>query len=600
MVKRMPGLSLLLGEKLSDASLKDLKHETYINVNKIEHKDFSLVFSGFNGYPFFKKETKDYLIYLEGKIYNKTDKEIEQDLVSLINSYLNEGNFKKLLKNFVRSSSGDFLVFIYFFERKSFLFFNDRWGRLQSFYYHKNNVIIISREIKFILHYLDHIHYDKIGLIEHLAIRYTFGDQTIFNNIKRTLPGYLLSNNQNGFLAEENLPNDFSLKPYKDYSKEEYVKKAKDILLKSTKECLSKTQEYYRCIDLSGGYDSRAIFSSAYLEDESVIPISINLISGDESSVAEKVVDVYKTQLKRINPIRDLSQNSVMVQIYKTDGLVDGRITGGCYPNRKYLNLEYDGPVASYMGFGGEFLRHPKVYRKFHKSIIDVIKIDSFPLLVSNSIINNICRCLNYKQKDIYNHWREFFGNHYKESKMADKIAHFYFDYYRIFVGQGEDRARIHVWTVNPMMSNDWLLFSNTIIPRQFCDYDFFEQLLVEIDEKVSVANIPIWQLGFKRSNLYKYIVTHKFTINLGKFITKIIWMIKSRRTSERKNLIEATYELYNSSTTIQNLFNIKDIRRFHRNEFGPNNWFIWQLYSTFLYMKIIEERFPTKVLNQK
>lgn len=596
----MPGLSLLFGTKLLDASLKDLKHEKYIQVKKIEHNDFSVVFSGFNGYPFFKQETKDYIICLEGKIYNKTDKEIEQDLVSLINSYLNGEDYKKFLKDFVRSSSGEFLVFIYFFDRKSFLFFNDRWGRLQSFYYHNKKVIIISREIKFILHYLEKISYDKIGLIEHLAIRYTFGDQTIFKNIKRTLPGYLLSYNQNDFLVEENLSNDFSVKPYDEYSKEDYVKKAKDILLKSTKECLNKTQEYYRCIDLSGGYDSRAIFSSAYLLDESVIPISINLISGDESSIAEEVVNVYKTQLKRINPIRDLSQTSLMSQIYKTDGLVDGRITGGCYPNRKYLNLEFDGPIASYMGFGGEFLRHPKLYKKFHKSIIDVIRIDSFPLLVSNSIIKNICNCLNYKQKDIYNHWREFFNNYYRESKMSDKVAHFYFDYYRIFVGQGEDRARIHVWTVNPMMSNDWLLFSNTIIPRDYCDYDFFEQLLEEIDKKVSVANIPIWQLGFKRSKLYKYIVTHKFTINLGKFITKIMWMIKSRRNSERKNLMEATYSLYNSSITIQNLFNIKDIRRFHRYEFGPNNWFIWQLYSTFLYMKIIEKKFPSKILTVK
>ncbi|NHJ83814.1 MAG: hypothetical protein FK734_00045, partial [Asgard group archaeon] len=572
------------------------EYEEYYDVECLfESENQAIVISKYEGYPFEIFNFEDKQVVFEGIIYNKTSESIRKELKEIIQSLdIIEHSIEKI-KNFLASSSGDFIILIHSEKEKTSYIFNDRWGRLQSFYYNKNNKFIFSREIKFILPFLDKINYDKIGLLEHLAIRYTFGSNTIFSDIKRMLPGSLLVYKNEELIEEEILPLEFQFESLNLQSKEDYVQEAKRILTESAREQLKKLNDYIKCIDLSGGYDSRIIYSITHQLDKSVKPISIDLITGSEEDIAEEITKIYNDELLIVQPERKFDFKSIQELLYKTDGLVDGRITAGCYTNRQFLRMKFSKPVANFMGFGGEFLRHPKKQKRFHKDILDIIEIDSFPLYISTTSIKSFCSCLNLNDREIRNHWLKFFKLSYLEKTIEDIIVHYYFEYYRIFVGQGEDRERRHVWTVNPMMSNDWLIFATKQIPRNYCDYQFFEALLCSIDSNISIEKIPIFGGSFKKSELYNFIISNKIFINLGKIYTKLKWKRKLSKNLERAEMICEILRLYNESKSIQEYFNLNEVIKFTKREYGPNNWFIWQLLSLFLYIDKIDKKFKIK-----
>ncbi|HUT82283.1 MAG TPA: hypothetical protein VMZ29_13860 [Candidatus Bathyarchaeia archaeon] len=589
----MPGISMILGDLFDNKIIADLKYEKYYDIEFfLESKDNTIIISKYNGYPYEIYNFDEKIVILEGMIYNKTEKEINDELSEIINTINEKGNYKNKIKKFIESSSGDYIIVIHSKTDNATYVFNDQWGRLQCFYHSEKNKFIFSREIKFILHYFKNIRYSKIGLLEHLAIRYTFGSNTIFSDIKRMLPGYLLIYENQTFVEEEILPLNFNFEPLDFKLKKDYIQEAARILSESAKLQLSKLNQYTKCADLSGGYDSRIVYSITRQLDNTVRPVSIDLITGSEKIIAEKIAEVYNDKLVIIQPEREFDFDNTQNLLYKTDGLVDGRITAGCYPNRQFLRKEFPEPIANFMGFGGEFLRHPKKQKRFHKNILDIIEIDSFPMYISKTSIKSFCSCLDLNENEIKKYWLDYFQSNYNEKRIEDIIVHYYFEYYRIFVGQGEDRSRKHIWTVNPMMSNDWLIFATKKIPRNYCDYQFFEELLNNIDQNISINKIPVFGGNFKKSKIYNFIISNKFLINVGKIYTGLKWKIKLSKDNERKEMINEILSLYNESKSIQKNFNLKEVINITKREFGPNNWFIWQLFSLFLYMNKIEKKF--------
>lgn len=592
----MPGISIVYGTELKEESFDALKYEEHILVKKIlTTKSFSLIFSGFEGYPYFRYFTKTFSIFLEGIIYNLSSKDLKEALSQIAQIYLEKGNYKEIIKKFVLKSCGDFIGLIYFPNKEEFLLFNDQWGRLPCFYFKDSDKIMISREIKFILHYIPKIRYNRIALIEYLTVRYPLGNKTIFENIRRLIPGHLISYNKDEFTCTEIVGLNFEKLPQKSLSKKYFVEKGKNLLFSSTKDRLDKLKEFKIVIDLSGGYDTRAVFSAAFQVDKMIIPISIKLITGDESEVATQVAKVYGVDILRIQPKHDLSYPVVQDILYITDGFLYGYAAASGYQNRKHLRNQFKEPIANFMGFGGEFLRHPKKFKPFHKTMLDVIIIDSFPLYISQTIIKSSCRCLGVEEKEIFDFWTKFYNSTYKESRMEDKVAHYYFDYYNLYVGQGEDRARIYVWTVNPMMSSEWLKLATKEIPWNFCDYNFFEQLLSTIDPNIAVSKIPIWGSVFKRTRIYKFITSHKFSINLGKKYLRRKWKKMVKNDSQRKLMIEKILELYDTTESIQTYFHKDGVVNFCETEYGPNYWFLWKLLSLFLYINTVETRHSLK-----
>lgn len=205
------------------------------------------------------------------------------------------------------------------------------------------------------------------------------------------------------------------------------------------------------------------------------------------------------------------------------------------------------------------------------------------------TLIESGCACLGINVQDVYSHWEDFFKLNYKEANLDDQVMHYYFDYYNTLVGKGEDRSRIHVWPVNPMMSSELLSFATIEIPRKMIGYSFFEELISAVDPRLAVTEIPIWDNAFWRSSAFKFIDGNRRLRNIGKSFYKWRWRRASKRDSKRGAMVQKTLELYKTTGSIQGCFDREGVINFIENECGPNSRFIWQLLSLFLFMNSVE-----------
>ena len=585
----MPGTSVLYGAELLQASLDDLKLENDFIIKKlIETPDFSLVVSGFEGYPYYHYLTQDYSFYLEGLIYNMDRDEIESEVSKIATAMIKQESVEKGVLEFITKASGEYIALVYASENNDFIIFNDSWGRLPFFYYNSSLLTVASREPKFLLYYVPEIQYDKNSMLEYLVIRYPLGDKTVFSNISRLLPGHMLKLNHNKFECKKLISMNFDRDSKSRKSTDYYVQKAKDILLSSTHDCLSKMDKFSSVtVDISGGYDSRAILATVSQFDKSVKANTIALITGDESETAMDVAEACGVEIIHVKPERDFSYSTVSDLVYKTDGFVNGLTTITCFEDRLCLRSMLERPVAEFEGFGGEFLRHPLKSKRFFKNMLDVIDYD----ILSKSLIESTCDCLGLNINDVLDFWSSFFKATYNETDIESQVMHYYFDYYNLYVGAGEDRSRVHVWPVCPMMSIDWLKFSTSEVPRNIIGFELFEKILAAIDEKVSVSRIPIWGTGFWKSRIFEFIDNHRFSINLGKSYYRRKWKRQGQNNPKRAEMVQMVLDLYDKSPSIQKYFNRNEAIQFMKNEYGPNNRFLWQLLSLFMYMNIIDSK---------
>jgi hypothetical protein len=583
----MPGISIVNGPNLDEKSKECLNYEEKIQVNSvIESSTFNVLLSGFEGYPWIQIQNNQYSIVLEGRIYNFKQSNVEQKLEELAIAFIRNDSFRPLLTQFIHDYHGEFLVLIRCNSTERILFFCDRWGRLPCYYLHRIDGSIISRELKFLLYYLPEIKYSTTAIVEYLSLRYCLGNKTIIRDIVRLLPGEIILGDKQETKIETLIPLNVRYSGLSNLKMEDYVTNAKEILLRNTDNMLKQTRDFETLVvDISGGYDTRAVFGAVCQFTRDIVPITIDLVTGDESSVARIVANQYNKELEFISPERKFGFASIQDVLYKTDGFVNAWASLSSYEERELLRDRHAQPIAEFQGFGGEFLRHPLSKKRYHKSMLDVIISDP----ISTTLIESSCKCLGVDVENVLNEWIKYFDDNYHEDTMEDRIAHYYFEYYNALVGKGEDRSRIHVWTLNPMMSSELLDFAMTQIPRDFISFTFFENLLKEIDAKIDVSLIPIWGHRFWRSRVFKFIDSSRFLRDLGKRFYMRKWRKAARTDKRREILISKTFELFDTTNTIQRYFKRDAVERFLENECGPNARFLWQLLSLFFFMNTNE-----------
>jgi len=600
-VYNIPGLSIVCGTDLVDDSLNSLKHHPKVLIEKdIVGTKLFIVRSGFQGYPFFQYSNDDFTIFIEGIIYNLSSEEIRESLSRIAHCYLEKKNYRDKIKKFISSCCGEFIAFIHITATKTSLIFNDRWGRLPFFWHMQGNTLILSREMKFILYYLPKIYYNKIALLEYLVLRYPLGDRTIFRDISRFLPGHLMTFSENIYHYDEIVSLNFQLSCDKPRSREYYAQEAYRILLSSTKRRLSKLKTFRsKAVDITGGYDSRAVLATASKLDQNIIPIITVFTTGDESSIATEVAKTCGFETLLVKPNLDFSYSTMQDILYKIDAFSEGKRATRSYQSSEQVMRQLEEPIAEFMGFGGEFLRHPLKTRPYFKNMLDVI----YGVVPSSTLIESTSRCLGLREQEVNDFWREFFHSTYTEGEIEDKVMHFYFDYYNLYVGEGEDHRRIHLWPVNPMLSSEWLLFSTKDVPRNLIGYGLFEEILCTINPKIAVSKIPIWDKKSWNQKTLDTITNHatiqKLMIfprtfrELKRTLKRRKWKKTAQTDPKRKAIIKEIEKLYQETLAIRHCFDRKSIIRFYQEEFGPNNSFLQLLHSLFLYMNKIESIFP-------
>jgi asparagine synthase (glutamine-hydrolysing) len=187
----MPGASVVVGyDSLSASRLaeshRDLEYKDgYDTRSLLSSPNVAISFSGYNGYPSYCYEDETLLILLEGLIYDATDTEIHSRLLEISQDYRDRRHYKSTITNFIDGSDGDYLVLLYFKKEDRMIIFNDRWGRLPTFFLQHDQVFALSRELKFLLHWIPSIGFDPFAIAEFLTFGYTLGEKTLVKGIRR-------------------------------------------------------------------------------------------------------------------------------------------------------------------------------------------------------------------------------------------------------------------------------------------------------------------------------------------------------------------------------------------------------------------------------
>ncbi|HUV45619.1 MAG TPA: hypothetical protein VMW45_00940 [Dehalococcoidia bacterium] len=608
----MPGLSLVhrkgLNRSLALDSLIDLKHEPYYEIEKlIDTNDMISVFSGYEGYPRKVSEYDNTVIFVEGLIYNKSESEIESSLVAISKSYTENNDFKTLITEFIDTSDGEFNVLICSKSPEKFIIFNDRWGRLPSFFYYDDNMFIFSRELKFILHFIPSIEFDRVSIAEFLLFGFVLGERTLVKRISKVMPSCVLNIEPSGSRIEVEISKVFGLnfeEPQQPLSRDECIEECKCLFLQSINDRVSKMQErqYNITADLSGGFDTRAVLGGLCKTRARVDYYTEHLVTVDESEYAVKVAALYDKEVTKIIASHEMNVSDMSRVIYRTDCLVNGWSALSCYRDEVERFKQSKRMSVRFAGLGGgEFMKRIPKSKKHYKTMTDMLKVGH---LVGFGSIERICKVVKLGEQTFGSHLTEYFDE-YPESTLRGKVKHWHFEYENKSVSFGEDRGRLHIWTVEPLWSKDLFSFVMTHIPERYADgTEFYFRFLQAVDPKL--LNAPFFstkivknsRISFYRGYLLKGF--YDILLRMGRSSRIIRQLLKQyqRRTSiykgsnERERIKHDILENYAQLNIFSALSDEGSIHDFIENCARGH---LYLLLTLVLYFREIENRYGDK-----
>jgi hypothetical protein len=600
----MPGISIYYNNNNKDLTSLDLNvlnsEKHYSTEVLYKNDDIIIAKTGYDGYPIEYFETQSAIVVIEGLIYNKSEQELKETLSKIV--ACDESSVNNEINMFIHSFHGDYIVYLYHIQKNELKVFNDLWGRLKTQYYYDHDMLLISREHTFILDNLPEITLNKNAILELILFRFYMEGKTIISNVFKTPPSTLIRAKKiNDNLSVSIETNKHDLTTTKFFSgRKKFIKKYTDIYLSSLRDTIKTLQKRKLKLvgDLSGGLDSRAVFYGICNITKDAEFFTDDLISGDESRCAEHVAAQYNMKLTKIKASHEMDINDMSRITFLTGCTVNAVTNLACYlDNIERKNIEKS-PAVKFQGFGGDFIRHPYRHIKGYRSLTSLFK--------NNFLINGINfkeaeKLLNIDNSNIINHFTQI-ENRYPEHNVEDRVKHFYFDYYNGLVYSGEDRARMHFWTIQPMMAHNLLSLSLYHIPRNKINTELFVNFLKLLDKKS--LNSPLHNYSFKlNSPLSIKLQSLKESINaIIKF--NMLSRLISRRINEtvnRKNkskflddpVILEALKLYKRSKILQSIFDKSAIEKVFSKSCKSN---IKPIITIILYVSELEKRYRDKL----
>ena len=257
------------------------------------------IWVSFNGEIYNYKGLRNFLLSKGHKFKTKSDTEC---IVHL---------YEEFGLDFVKKINGMFAIAIWDKKKRMLVIIRDRLGIKPVYYYLNSHSFIFASEIKAILKNdkVD-VKVNIVGIKEYLIFRYLSGDRSLFKDIKKLLPGHILTINERG---------DCSIKCYWDLNSYRNEKdKSDNDVMNEVDSLLKKSIEYRLIADvpvgtyLSGGIDSSIVTAFAAKEigeNVETFCVGFDLPEWDERTFSKKTATRYRTKhhelIIRENDFRD-------------------------------------------------------------------------------------------------------------------------------------------------------------------------------------------------------------------------------------------------------------------------------------------------------
>lgn len=504
----MIGVTIAIGEGANKIKTLAPKEDWHYSKSIVSNERLSISFTGYNGYPIEYWSYKEFIIIVEGIVFNLQDEELH----SRIQEIADKGFKKKTIAEFINIADGDFCIYIVNEKDNSAIAFNDILGGLPLFYSCEANLCFISRQFGVIASNLKDRKWNKNNIAEYLKFGYNLRNRTFSDLVFKLEPASVVKASYSDCLNcnYENLyVDDFSVvDKYK--SKKEAVEDLSKLFIESCRMRVNYAEKHgYTIVNtLSGGFDSRTIVGGLekctsnyinltyeYIQDESIIAKQVLKAVGSNSEYVKlnfkNTPDIYNTKLT-----------------LNTDGRTNVFTTSICYNDMMSVHNHFgDKRLLYFGGFGGEYIRHPR-----HETFLPFSKIVQ-SYTPTYDLISQLC---NTNPKCLTSLFANSFSNIH--GKRECKYKDLYNEYYENFVRcASEDRTRMFYFTVQPMMGKDFIMAIRHRVPLKWAGFEFYKHFLMAVDKRLVTVDIydhpsnyledkNLRKIDFKKRIIEKYI----------------------------------------------------------------------------------------------
>lgn len=416
--------NLRKSKKLSAKIIRDmansLKHRgpddsgIYIDEDiALGHRRLSILDLSKRGHqPMISRNGNEIIVY-NGEVYNYQS--IRKELIKKGYKFASNTDTEVILYAYeewgircIEKFNGMFAFALYDKKNSELFLVRDRLGIKPIYYTISNNKLIFSSEIKGILKYPPFKKEINLKAISsYLSYRYVIGEETLFKNIFKLMPGYYL-HVKNRVINKKQYWDIPIIKKKKDRGEEFYRNKIRDLIFKSVKRMMISDVPLGSY--LSGGLDSSVLVAvMSQQKGSSIQTFSIGFKDQrfNEFKYSRLVSKRYKTKHKEILlPVKDYLRNMKLLIRYKDLPLgVPNEVPLFLMSKelKKYITVVLSGEGADeiFSGYG-------RIFRSPH---------DYYILKIINKLPDSI--------KKLFRPFTEKYGN----TTFKKEIDHFLYQY---------------------------------------------------------------------------------------------------------------------------------------------------------------------------
>ncbi len=304
-------------------------------------------------------ETERYCIIFNGEIYNYI--ELRSDLISKGHKFKTQSDTEVILHLYeeygyesINRLNGMFAFLIYDKPREQLIAARDHFGIKPLYYYINDNKWIFASEIKAILQHEEiAAEVNKESLSDYLTFQFILGEETLFKNIKKFVPGSYMVINLNNFshhTVKYWSPN-FSVDRF--HTEDYFIYHLRKLIEDSVR--IQLRSDVALGTYLSGGIDSSLVTGIAsHLLNKSLPVFSGAFNEGDEFSEMQyikQVVDKNGADLHTVYPTSQDFINLLPKLIYHMDEPVAGP---GMFPQYMVSQMASEHVTVVLGGQGGD------------------------------------------------------------------------------------------------------------------------------------------------------------------------------------------------------------------------------------------------------
>lgn len=572
----------------------------------------------YSGYPVRIFENDRFWVCLEGRIYDKSEDNANNEINELVNHIFDikiiREEDKKTIANWLLQTDGDFIIYALNKNTHDFIIMNDILGRLPLYYYWKpEKEMTVSRELAFLSYLIqdsldDVDKFDRMGIAQYLLTGATMGTRTIMRNINRLEPATVLKISKNSKITIDNIYRiNFEDRKNANLSVNKNAMELVSLFSEASKNRAENNAK--NIILLSGGFDSRCVLASFHKNKIPAVGATFldpgwtpAVGSTSEAVVAEQLAKSLSFELENYDFVRPRAKDLLKLLRIK-NGFIYLAFSY-LLPSLEKLKHKYDSSANRiFTGHGGEIIR-PDPYPIELKNIDWLVYV----LLHGNRAISlsDVAALVRLKESEIIDEVRKIVAS-YPEKNINKKFMHYY--YYELeakLAFESEDLYRLYFWTASPFYSIPFFNYALNCPNENKLEYALYREFLVMLSPTAARISTSNWGSAVSSSKhkilqfvYYQMLRHYKFYKNIESLLSfmwehpklgKIITIKKdSRALKDISRIVRSMREQIKTCHDISNFLSHNKMEKILNNYRKYNRT---QIYRLFTIITLLENTF--------